>query len=276
MAKKAKWKPRREFKVIDDKRAIKKAAQSLADGIAPDKFAQDLEQIDADAPDAFASLGKIVKTLGGTEKRMHDSHILMMEWAIKYPEMTPHSFLVHKRGYSEAQTDIILRESGGAKYWDTQKIKILDKMSESVVKRHIDKMVEMNDQHIAISKLSLAKAFEMLTHLPVKAEEGKKSMRAIDLVNITTAAEKAQAIYRKAMGMPNEESGMAQILEKVASLTAIQTTNIQNNNTVVVVEKTELQKKIEQLDYDQIMEFIEHRREKKALAAKKQEDESNR
>jgi hypothetical protein len=271
---KSKWKPRREFKVVADRRTIKKTASTLADPTeSPEEaireFERDLKEVDIFSPKA----GRRKSDVGGVEKLKHDGHILMMEWAIKFGELSPTQFLMERRGYSAQQAKDILMHSGGSKEWEMGRVKIQDKMSESVVKRHIDKMVEVNDQHIAASKLSMAKAIEMLTKLNVSVEvdpkTGKamaKSMRSIDLVNITNAIEKAQTIYRRAMGIPNEESGIAQILEKVATMNVQQ--NVQINNTVVQNQapKSDLQAKMEELDYDDILEFIEYRRELKKQA----------
>lgn len=228
-----------------------------------------------DVPDLFTKGTKILKRdMGGADKLKHDGHILMMEWAIKYSDMIPRRFLTDRRGYSERQADQILAITGSTSEWANARERVLDSMSESVIKRHIDKLVEINDQHVSASKLTMAKAIEMLTKLPVDVEVDpktgkakKRTMRSIDLVNCANAIEKAQTIYRRAMGLPNEESGLAQILEKVASLN-VQQNNVQINNTVVQQppEKSEQQKKIEALSYDDIMEFVEFRREQKRLA----------
>lgn len=267
----SKWKPRRDFKAVTDKRTSKKSASKQSDP-TPQEFQRDLE--DLDVPDLFEKGTRILKRdMGGADKLKHDGHILMMEWAIKYSDMIPRKFLMERRGYSHAQADVILAVTGSTSEWANARERVLDSMSESVIKRHIDKLVEVNDQHIAASKLTMAKAIEMLTKLPVDVEldpktgkSKKRTMRSIDLVNCANAIEKAQSIYRKAMGLPNEESGLAQILEKVAQLNVQQ--NVQINNTVVQQqpEKSEQQKKIEALSYDDIMEFVEFRREQKRLA----------
>jgi hypothetical protein len=276
---KSKWKPRREFKVVEAKRTKKKSASKLAaddeifaSPIDATEFKRDLEDLDKPL-DIFEGGSKALRGMGGEERLKHDSHILMMEWAWKFPDLTPYEFLTERRSYSVMQAKHIIRISGGLTLWETEKTKVLDKISETVIKRHIDKMVEVNDQHIAASKLGLAKAIEMLTKFNIVAEldkdgkPSKRTMRSIDLVNIMNAIEKAQVVYRRAMGIPNEESGIAQILEKVAQITV--QNNVQVNNTVVqAAPKSDLQEKLEQLDYDDVVELIQMRREmkKEALA----------
>jgi hypothetical protein len=265
----SKWKPRREFKAVSDKRASTKKASKKADP-TPQEFQRDLE--DLEVPDLFTKGTKILRRdIGGSDKLKHDGHILMMEWAIKYADMLPRHFLMERRGYSESQAETIIAVTGSTSEWANARDRILDSMSESVIKRHIDKIVEVNDQHISASKLTMAKAIEMLTKLPVDNEldpktgkPKKRTMRSIDLVNCANAIEKAQTIYRRAMGLPNEESGIAQILEKVANMNV--QNNVQINNTVIQPEKSEHQKRIEALSYEDIMEFVEYRREQKKLA----------
>jgi hypothetical protein len=276
---KSKWKPRREFKTVEAKRVKKKSIKPDDEIFATSAdmdvaaFSRDLHDIDKPL-DIFADSKGSLKGFGGEEKIKHDSHILMMEWAWKFPDLKPIEFLMERRSYSEVQAKRIINISGGSTMWETEKTKVLDKISETVIKRHIDKMVEVNDQHIAASKLGMAKALEMLTKLNITAEldkDGKinkRTMRSIDLVNIMNAIEKAQVIYRRAMGIPNEESGIAQILEKVAQVTV--QNNVQVNNTVIqAAPKSDLQTKMEALDYDDVVELIEMRREmkKKALAS---------
>jgi hypothetical protein len=262
----SKWKPRREFKAVADKRTSKKKAKADP---TPQEFQRDL--LDLEVPDLFEKGSKILKRdMGGNDKLKHDGHILMMEWAIKYADMLPRNFLRERRGYSENQAEAIIAHTGGTSEWANARDRVLDSMSESVIRRHIDKLVEVNDQHVAASKLTMAKAIEMLTKLQVEVEldpktgkPKKRGMRSIDLVNCANAIEKAQTIYRRAMGLPNEESGLAQILEKVAQINV--QNNVQINQTVVQPEKSEHQKKVEALSYDDILEFIEFRREQRRL-----------
>lgn len=281
---KSKWKPRREFKVVDEKRSEKKKklisahAFESPDGtdiIDPKEFERELQ--DLGVKDIFQSATGRRRMIGGVEKMKHDGQILMMEWAIKFPDITPKTFLIERRGYSQAQAKQILESTGGVRAWDTEKTKVLDKMSESVIKRHIDKLVEVNDQHIAASKLGLAKAIEMLSKMSVTPEldadgkPSKKAMRSIDLLNVLNAIEKAQTIYRRAMGLPNEESGLAQILDKVAQISVQQNVQINNNNTVVqqqAIQISEKEKELEKLDFDQLFALIELKREADAATEK--------
>ena len=256
-------------------------------------FEPEVVKMDPMMPDLFdATPGeartKTIKTIkremGGVDKLAHDINLLKIEWAIKFPLLTPRLFLLEKKGYSIKQADTILGTSGGAGEWRVERVKILDKMTETTVMRHIDVMAEVQETHIKASKVGLAKAVEMLAKFsiePAKDKKGKMIMdgngkpvfrgfRSIDLLNVMSAIEKSQAIYRKAMGLPNDEGGMAQLLERVQVNTQI---NIHPTEEVPK-EKTDKEKAVDELSYDDIMEFIEFRREQKARLVAQEAEES--
>lgn len=253
-----------------------------------------------DTPDLFApspspasralpreSVPAVLIETGGTDKFAHDTNILKLEWAIKYPLMDVTNFLVKIKGYSVSQADRLIGEVGGISEWQAERGRVLDKLTESVVKRHIDQIAEVQETHVKASKVGLAKAIEMLSKLsiePAKDKEGHlikddkgkivwRGFRSIDLLNIMGSIEKAQAIYRKAMGLPNDEGGLAQLMEKVSQL------NVQNNyygtGTPDATPKSELDKKVEEtLSYDDLVEFIEYRREQKIVREQRMKDEA--
>lgn len=231
-------------------------------------------------PPAYDPFERNPKRLGGVEKLRHDIEILKIEWAIKHPAMKPGVWLTDIKGYSGDQKKMIF-DYAPEKEWYSEKAKVLDKITESTVKRHIDLIAEVQEQHVTASKLGLARAIEMLSNngLKVRRKDGKEYMmplRSIDLLNAMTSIEKAQNIYRKAMGLPNDEGGLAQVLEKVQQVTIQQ--NIQNNvqnNTVIQSENTTITPELaKKLDYDTVLEFIEYRREQKALKAASEKKES--
>lgn len=219
--------------------------------------------------------------VGGKERNLHDAEVLRAEWAIKYPQMAPYRFMQDIKGYSENQSQSLIRIGGGLEEWHRERDRVLDKMTESVVKRHVDQLAEVNDQHVKSSKLGLARAVQMLTEggqvvidkesgLPRKDAMGRALMAPLkpaDLVMCMSAIEKAQRIYRSAMGLPNDESGMAQLLEKV-QINFNQTNNVQNNlNVTEPPKESPAAEQARLLTYDEISEFVEFRREQKKLRA---------
>lgn len=220
-------------------------------------------------------------TLGGKERIAHDCEILMADWSIHGGSQTVTGWLTSK-GYSVSQIQnikAVLPFEG----WETHRAKILDKMTETVVKRHIDMIAEVQDLHIKASKLTLVKAMEMLSRgiefTPrVKQKDGTTKLlpsvmlplRSVDLTNCANAIQTAQQIYRRSMGLPNEEGGLAQILEKVGQI------NVQNNitnteNHLHVHAPNQNQEVLSKLTYDEVHEFIQHRREQKKLRAQAEE-----
>ena len=84
---------------------------------------------------------------------------LCMEWAVcAPPEMNVKEWLT-KRGISLTDYQS-LTHTLPVERWHNKRREIQDRMTEAVVKRHVDIVVEMNDQHIAASRLGLARALE--------------------------------------------------------------------------------------------------------------------
>jgi len=223
---------------------------------------------------------KKISEVGARGMYEADVDLLKIEWVIKYPTLKVKDWLLHKKGYSYTQAAKLYEIGGKEDGWNEAKNHVLDKMTSSIVKRHIDQMADVQEQHIKASKIGLAKAVEMLSKLsiePVKGKDGKllkdatgkpvwRGFRSIDLLNCLGAVEKAQQIYRRAMGLPNEEAGLAQILDKVN--VHFNQVNIQNNEVaapVVDPVKDKMRKIAEELTHDQILEFVEFRREQRAI-----------
>jgi hypothetical protein len=221
--------------------------------------------------------------VGGKDKLMHDVEILVMEWAFFYSNHSPTAYILDVKSYSETQRQHIFRILP-AEEWPKRRQMAQDKLTGELVKRHIDKLAEVQDQHINASKLGLAQAVRMLAEGKTEVMRGKdgkvvldkdgnprfKTFRSIDLLNCMSAIEKAQAIYRKAMGLPNDEGGLQQILNKLERMREVPTFNITTNiqqNTQVNQVAVSAPKNPTDLSYDDIMLLIEAKREQKAKAA---------
>ncbi len=230
-------------------------------------------------PDDLFSKGR---STGGVEQVAHDANVLRLEWAIKYSSMTPKQYLINVKGYSETQASKVLHASGSAHKWRAERESILDKMTETTVKRHVDLAAEVQDTHIKAAKIGLLKAMEYMANLrgepyinketgePLRGDDRKilyKPYKSNDLVNAMGAVEKAQNVYRKAMGLSSDE-GLTQILSR------IQINNTQINNGPVPeggAQTSKISQTFKEMDYDDVMEFVEIRREQKRLAEKAEE-----
>jgi len=227
-----------------------------------------------------------IKDLGGVSRIEREAEILQLDWAIRFPLMKPYEYLTIEKNYSVNQANAVLHESGGTSDWEMRRVEIQNKVTETVVKRHVDQIADFNDTFIKGAKVGMAKSLEMLSKFSIEAvrdEDGKlmidpktkkpiyRGFRSIDLLNTLNALKIAQEIWRKGLGINNDEGGMAQVLEQVSQLTELQkreiTVNQTNINLTVNPVRQEAQQKLEQfvgkLSYDDIRTFIDYHKDKK-------------
>jgi hypothetical protein len=226
-----------------------------------------------DEIDIFAEAAKGIAKASGVDRVQHEASILVTEWAIRGDGKTPHQFL-DSRGYSDHQIRAIFKIMP-APDWHSKRELLQNQVTETVVKRHVDLIAEVQETHIKASKLGLAKAIELMSKgqqwkqngKPVLDKDGnpiKVDLTPAGLLDCMSSVEKAQQIYRRAMGLPNEEAGLKQVLDAVATISG--PTNIQNNLNVTInqdPERKEFEEKVSKLTYDDVIELIRHKREMK-------------
>lgn len=239
------------------------------------------EQLETDPPlDPMAQADTLME-IGGLDRIEREGHVLQMDWAIRFPLLKPQEYLVAERGYSIKQANSILHETGGEDDWVLRRVEIQNKVTETVVKRHVDQIAEFNETFIKASKVGLAKSLEMMTKLSLDAakdEDGKliidpktkkpvyRGFRSIDLLNTLSSVKLAQEIWRKAMGIKDEE-GMAQILEKIDQMNQQQRIQVnQQINLTVNPAKKEAEQKLEsfvrEMSYEDIRAFVDYHKKK--------------
>ena len=244
-------------KVTKKKKKVRKKP-----GVKPKMFAKDPKDL--------------ITAMGAQDELTHQAEVLRSEWVmLSDGEDLPFTFLTQIKGYSHNQARSIIRNSGGVSEWKSQKAKFSEKITTKMAEAHVDKMVEVQDTHIAASKLGLAKAIELMTKMkiePARSSKGKiirdgkgnpvqKGFRSIELLNCMSVIEKSQNVYRKAMGLSNDEGGLAQILEVVRlNKIGAPQVNVQNNIQINEAEQKSVNPVLEKLDYDQVMVLIEARR----------------
>jgi hypothetical protein len=211
------------------------------------------------------------KRISPRERLKGEVEVTALEWALKYSTMTVTAFLRDIKGYSEYRRGAMLAALP-VEEWHKVKEGINDAVTSDLVKRHVDVMAEVQEQHVRASNIGLLKAIEMISKMqlePMRDKSGKMMMdpttkkpvyrgfRSIDLLNCMNSISKAQEIYRRAMGLPNDGEGLAQILEKLGG-------NVTNNTQININSdpSTEKEKALAALSYDEIMTFVEHKREK--------------
>ncbi|NBW99123.1 hypothetical protein EBR03_06085 [bacterium] len=224
--------------------------------------------------------------IGGQDLTGWALHLLKVEWATKYASTSIRDYLLNVRGLSHKQYNQIMALAPKPE-WDAERAQLLDGITSDLVKRQIDLIAENQERHISGANVALARAIEMLSKGSIEIVKTDKEgnvkrtvfpLRSSDIMNLATAIEKAQQIYRRAMGLPNDEGGMAQLIEKINQMKSEQV--IQNNLQINIQQSgnpniTHVERLASQLSYDQILEFINYRREKKALESNTSEENSN-
>lgn len=204
--------------------------------------------------------------------------ILQLEWAIKYPTISVRQYLIHIKGFSEVQYKQIVLECPSEE-WEDQKDLIKDRITESLVKRHVDIVAEMHDQFIGAGRMTMAKALQQLTNGVMTyhkkdgeiKEMGRREMYPRELKEVAEALLKSQQMFRTALGLPNDGEGSAQILERLIKQQRL--LNHKQNTQINVGEDgkekaasedkvEQIRRKFEELSYDEIMVFIDHKRQK--------------
>jgi len=223
--------------------------------------------------------GKIkLEDLSAEELHQKEASLFKLEWVFHNKGLAPQSWLQEEKKKTPRQALDIVTATGGAASWYREKDALKDSVTETLVKRHVDLVAETQENHIKGSQLTLAMAMDMLANGP-KTKDGKDrmSLRSVDLLNCATAIEKAQKIYRTAIGFGDDEGGLKQILEAIQrnGLTQV---NIQNNTTIneapspdldLTPEERAKRDKIATMSYEDLTEIIEFRREQR----KKREEE---
>jgi len=213
----------------------------------------------------------------GRDKLMHDIDILITEWALFHPNHSVRQFLMDAKGYSDSQHKAILAIVP-AEDWPKRRVQAQDKLTETLIKRHVDMIATAQDEHISASKLGLARAVGMLAKGSsgemrnrkgelLLDKDGKvihRTLSSLDIMQCLTAVEKAQNIYRRAMGLPNEEGGLQQIIDRIDRMKEHTTTiNLQQNIQHNTVNATGV-KGPDDLTYEEIILLVEAQRAQKA------------
>ena len=142
-----------------------------------------------------------------------EARALSMEWAVTAPvDSQPKDWLV-QRGLSATEVNRMFGVMPATQWYDKRK-DLQDHVTAKLVKRHVDSVAEMNDQHISAARLGMARAIEFMTKLRV--EEGTdptgrpyfRGFRTVDLLNAMSAIEKAQKIQRMALGLNTDEGSI--------------------------------------------------------------------
>lgn len=179
--------------------------------------------------------------------------LLITDWAIRYGDASPSTYLNRIRGYNDHEVKSIM-SAHPASQWYKERVEVLDGMSEQITKRHIDWVAEMHDSHMKSSKLGLNAAYDFLTHETTKPAS-QKDIRMIKVA--LEAIQVAQKIQRTTLGLPQDE-GSVHVFNQLFY-------KQQAKDDIPEDEKTEVQKVEEMLTIDDIKMLVEVRREEKRI-----------
>ena len=172
---------------------------------------------------------------------------LMIEWASVSPNTSVRDFVINQKSFTPRQYKHIMSRAPAAD-WKCRREEIQNQISAQKISRHIDEAVEINALYVKASRLSLARSLDHMIKLDPVPE------RSTQLLNLIKAVEVSQRVFHTAMGIPSGE-GLCQIYAQV-------------KESVNQEQHTETKQPgwVDQITYDQILEFIEFRREKKQEA----------
>lgn len=207
----------------------------------------------------------------GQDRFAHEVSILMTEWAISGADLSPTQWLREIKGYSASQSDALVLAGGKASEWKKKRNSITSQISEKIIKRHVDLLVEMQDTFIKASKLGLANAVKQMSEPKmvfekdpltgkIRRKEGLSPKENLDCLN---AIKSAQEIYRKALGLGECDGGLQEVLtqlERVKQEPTIQKEEIEPESISGVADP-----RFETLTYDDIFDLVEFRREQKRM-----------
>jgi len=220
--------------------------------------------------------------------RIEDLDALMVERGVLFPHASIRDYLINVKGYSESQYHIFMKFAP-AMDWDERKRLLQDQITQQLVARHIDGIAEAHDMFLKASKLGIGRALEMLARLqvsdvpvevevpdlknPGKTKVVKKfSLRSVDLLNILSALKSAQEIYRKAMGINDEEDSMVNLMERFRQTVGAQSRlNITQVNVNSGGESKSVS--VEGVDYDDVKLILEALRQAKTESKDEDEEE---
>jgi len=192
--------------------------------------------------------------------------MLQYEWALFYPDNSPKHFLMAVKNFTETQYVQIMKKSPMAK-WNEQKDRIRERLALQVAEKHVEKIAQMNDEHIKAGRLGLAKGIKLLAegvrgfNKKNPSKILKRDLKPQEFQHVMSGLKLCQQIYRTAMGLPSDGDGMRQLLVELA-----EKQGVQNNVQINVNAEDEksglghLKALLESLSHEEIKLFVERKR----------------
>ena len=168
---------------------------------------------------------------------------LQLEWAKSYPDRSIRDYLISIKGFTPRQYKRIL-ETAPKGEWAYRREEIQNRIAVESLEAHIEGAKKVNERFMKTAEVAVAIATKQMV---------TESIDPKGLLNAISAVEKAQKVYCEALGLNKAWSPPAP--EPI---------------TEVLPSKPEAPAYADKLSYDDIVEFIEYRRELKVLRASKE------
>lgn len=214
--------------------------------------------------------GDISKADAVARAKHFELESLVYEWSITAPELSPRKFLMERKSYTEHMYVHATTLFAPAQ-WYVRRKEIQDQLTTSLVKTHVDFVVEMNDTHIKAAKLGLVKAIDMMTRMKIEERRDKKGniyfagFRTTDLKNCLESIHVAQRIQRMALGLPTNE-GSITAWQKIQHEKTVKV-SAADGSVVTTTESETVEGQVKTLEnaltYDDIQLLIEGERRRK-------------
>jgi len=181
---------------------------------------------------------------------------LIIEKATAFPAYSIRKFLITEKGFSPRQYRNIVQRCPAAE-WSVRRAEIQNSIAVKSITSHIDEATQINVNFIKAARISLVRVVEGLS---------KPNLKANEVQNYSAALRMAQDVLRTAMGIPKDH-GIAQVVER-----------IQNNTQINIGVTSKTTEEFAKLSYDEIMVFVNHKREKlrRKKEAMKSESDKNK
>lgn len=174
---------------------------------------------------------------------------LQLEWAKSYPNHSIRDFLTNIKGFSRGQYKRVIALAPKGE-WSVLREEIQNQIAAESLNAHVEEAKKVNERFMKTAQVAVAIATKQMAG---------NEMDAKGLLSAISAVEKAQKVYFESLGL---------------NKTWTEHTPITNKSPEPV--KSEVKPSIaDQLSYDDIIEFIEFRRELKVKRALNASNEFN-
>lgn len=178
---------------------------------------------------------------------------LITEKATKYPDISVRQYLLKTKGMSESQYKKAI-EANPVAVWQNRQLEIQGQISNRTIEENIAACIELNLQYLNSAQYLANLGITMANRNP-KSE--KKLSAATNILF------KSQEIFHKAVSFSDKLEADKLKAEK------------EKAHKMAIEKKSEFQKKMEAMDYDDVAELIEMRREQKAEEKAKAETDAS-